>query len=126
MTESNIGEISAQINTDDNSITWTIPELSSGQTATVQYTLRLKENFDSGIVGDILDTNEKVDITYNDYDNVGQSKTSDVTPKLLLEEPPAVLPKAGTTILIGFTILATGLLIFSIVRLAVINNKMKH
>ena len=126
VTESNIGEISAQINTDDNSITWTIPELSSGQTATVQYTLRLKENFDSGIVGDILDTNEKVDITYNDYDNVGQSKTSDVTPKLLLEEPPAVLPKAGTTILIGFTILATGLLIFSIVRLAVINNKMKH
>lgn len=126
VTESNIGEISAQINTDDNSITWTIPELSSGQTATVQYTLRLKENFDSGIVGDILDTNEKVDITYNDYDNVGQSKTSDVTPKLLLEEPPAVLPKAGTTILIGFTILATGLLIFSIVRLAVINNKMKY
>lgn len=126
VTESNIGEISAQINTDDNSITWTIPELSSGQTATVQYTLRLKENFDSGIVGDILDTNEKVEITYNDYDNVGQSKTSDVTPKLLLEEPPAVLPKAGTTILIGFTILATGLLIFSIVRLAVINNKMKH
>ncbi len=126
VTESNIGEISAQINTDDNSITWTIPELSSGQTATVQYTLRLKENFDSGIVGDILDTNEKVEITYNDYDNVGQSKTSDVTPKLLLEEPPAVLPKAGTTILIGFTILATGLLIFSIVRLAVINNKMKY
>lgn len=126
VTESNVGEISAQINTDDNSITWTIPELPSGQTATVQYTLRLKENFDSGIVGDILDTNEKVEITYNDYDNVGQSKTSDVTPKLLLEEPPAVLPKAGTTILIGFTILATGLLIFSIVRLAVINNKMKH
>lgn len=126
VTESNVGEISAQINTSDNSITWTIPELSSGQTATVQYTLRLKENFDSSIVGDILDTNEKVEITYNDYDNVGQSKTSDVTPKLLLEEPPAVLPKAGTTILIGFTVLATGLLIFSIVRLTVINNKMKH
>lgn len=126
ITESNVGEISAQIDTSDNSITWTIPELSSGKTAIVQYTLKLKENFDSSIVGEILDTNERVDITYNDYDNVEQSKTSDVTPKLLLEEPPAVLPKAGTTILIGFAILASGLLIFSIVRLAVINNKMKH
>ncbi len=126
VSDTNIGEISAEIDSTDNSITWTIPELASGQTATVQYTLKLKENFDSSIVGKILDTNEKVDITYNDYDGVAQSKTSNITPKLQLAEPPAELPKAGTAILIGFAVIATGLLIFSITKLTILNNKMKH
>lgn len=126
ISNANIGEISAEVNTDDNSITWTIPELASGQTATVQYSLKLKENFDSSIVDKILDTNEKVDITYNDFDGTEQSKTSDVTPKLRLTEPPAVLPKAGTTLLIGFCALAIGLLIFSFAKLSILNNKMKH
>ena len=126
VSDANIGEISAEVDTSDNSITWTIPQLASGQTATVQYTLKLKEDFDSSIVGKILDTNEKVDITYNDFDGVEQSKTSDVTPKLRLTEPPAVLPKAGTTLLIGFGVLAIGLLIFSFIKLKTLNNKMKY
>ena len=126
VTDANIGEISAEVNTNDNSITWTIPELASGQTATVQYTLKLKENFDSSIVDKILDTNEKVDITYNDFDGTEQSKTSDVTPKLRLTEPPAELPKAGTTLFIGFGILAIGLLIFSFIKMKNLNDKMKY
>ena len=126
VSDANIGEISAEVDTSDNSITWTIPELASGQTATVQYTLKLKEDFDSSIVDKILDTNEKVDITYNDFDGTEQSKTSDVTPKLRLTEPPAVLPKAGTTLLIGFGVLAIGLLIFSFIKLQILNDKMKY
>ena len=126
VSDANIGEISAEVDTSDNSITWTIPELASGQTATVQYTLKLKEDFDSSIVNKILDTNEKVDITYNDFDGTEQSKTSDVTPKLRLTEPPAVLPKAGTTLLIGFEVLAIGLLIFSFIKLKTLNDKMKY
>ena len=126
VSDANIGEISAEVDTSDNSITWTIPELASGQTATVQYTLKLKEDFDSSIVNKILDTNEKVDITYNDFDGTEQSKTSDVTPKLRLTEPPAVLPKAGTTLLIGFGVLAIGLLIFSFIKLQILNDKMKY
>ena len=126
VSDANIGEISAEVDTSDNSITWTIPELASGQTATVQYTLKLKEDFDSSIVNKILDTNEKVDITYNDFDGTEQSKTSDVTPKLRLTEPPAVLPKAGTTLLIGFGVLAIGLLIFSFIKLKTLNDKMKY
>ena len=126
VSDANIGEISAEVDTYDNSITWTIPELASGQTATVQYTLKLKEDFDSSIVNKILDTNEKVDITYNDFDGTEQSKTSDVTPKLRLTEPPAVLPKAGTTLLIGFGVLAIGLLIFSFIKLKTLNDKMKY
>ncbi len=125
VSESNIGTISATVDTTNNSITWTIPELASGETATVQYKLKLKENFDSSIVDKILNTNEKVDITYEDYDGQEQSKTSDVSPKLKLAEPPATLPKAGTTTLLIAGFLIIGLLAFSLTKLAIINKKMK-
>lgn len=123
--KANIGEISAKVDTTNNSITWTIPELASGQTATVQYKLKLKQNFDSNIVGKILNTNEKVDLSYNDFDNNKQEKTTDVTPKLKLAEPPAQLPKAGlNSILVGIIII-TVLAIFFFVRFKKLNNDMK-
>lgn len=123
VSDANIGEISAQVDPTDNSITWTIPELASGQTATVQYTLKLKEDFNSSIVGQLLDTNEKVDITYKDFNNNDQAQTSDVTPVLRLTEPPAVLPKAGmTTILITVGVAVVALLIFSFIRLSQLRN----
>lgn len=123
--KANIGEISAKIDTTNNSITWTIPELASGQTATVQYKLKLKQNFDSNIVGKILNTNEKVDLSYNDFNNNKQEKTTDVTPKLKLAEPPAQLPKAGlNSILVGIIII-TVLAIFFFVRFKKLNNDMK-
>ncbi len=126
VSEANIGTISTQVNTEDNSITWTIPELHPGETATVQYTLKLKENFDSSIVGKILDTNEKVDITYTDFDGNPVSDTSNVTPKLRLSEPPATLPKAGTPIMIALFVVGAGLFIYSLVKLTVTNKNMKQ
>ena len=117
VTEANIGEVTTEINKEDNSITWTIPELKSGETATVQYKLKLKEDFDSNIVDKLLDTNEKVDITYNNFNNEPQEKTSDVTPVLRLTEPPKELPKAGITTMIIGLVIATGLLVFSIIKL---------
>lgn len=123
--DANIGTISAEVDKANNSITWTIPELKVGETATVQYKLKLKENFDSSIVGKILNTNEKVDLDYTDYNNSEQSKTSDVTPKLKLAEPPAVLPKTGlTTIIIAGSALLL-ILTFFAVKILMINNKMK-
>ena len=118
VSDANIGNISAEIDKTDNSITWTIPELANGETATVQYTLKLKQNFDSNIVDKLLDTNEKVDISYTDFNGETKNDTSDVTPVLKLTEPPAILPHAGiTTILITFGILAIGLFIFSFIKL---------
>ena len=118
VSDANIGEISAEVDKTDNSITWTIPELKNGETATVQYTLKLKENFSSSIVDKLLDTNEKVDINYKDFDGNDKEDTSDVTPVLKLSEPPAQLPKAGiTTLLTALGAVATGLLIFSIIKL---------
>ena len=124
VTEANIGNISATIDKTNNSITWTIPELESGKTAIVQYKLKLKENFNSSIVDKIINTNQKVDLTYTDLDNKEQTKTSDVTPKLKLTEPPAVLPKAGTITLISLAVLSLGLLGYSITKLISVHKKM--
>ncbi len=124
VTDPTSGNISAQVDTSNNSITWTISELPMGETATVQYKLKLKENFNSSIVDKILNTNEKVDISYTDPNGNSQEKTSDVTPKLKLTEPPAVLPAAGKTILIGFITVASILLVFSIIKLVILNRKM--
>lgn len=125
VSEANIGEISATIDTTNNSITWTIPELEVGKTATVQYKLKLKEDFDSSIINKIIDTNEKVDLTYTDTDGNDDAKTSDVTPKLFLEEPPAELPKAGTPFIVALAVTAIGTLVFSFTKLVILNNKMK-
>lgn len=126
VSNANIGTISTKVDTSTNSITWTIPELKSGETATVQYKLKLKENFDSTIVDKILNTNEKVDINYTDSNGSTQAKTSDISPKLKLTEPPAVLPKAGSTTLIVLGILIGGLLVFSLSKVVIINYKMKN
>lgn len=123
VSKANIGNISSTIDTKNNSITWTIPELTSGQTATVQYKLKLKENFDSSIIDKVLNTNQKVDIKYTDVDDKIQTKTSDISPKLLLEDTPVVLPKAGNITFIGFVVFATGLLIYTALQLLVFHKK---
>lgn len=126
VSQPNIGTISSEVNTENNSITWTITELKPGETATVQYTLKLKKDFDSSIVGKILDTNEKVDISYINLQGEEVSDTSDVTPKLKLTEPPVTLPKAGTPIIIALFTIGAGLFIYSFVRLTITNKNMKH
>ena len=99
---------------DDNKIVWSIDELKSGETATVQYTLTLKDNYDSSIVNKILDTNEKVDITYKDFDGTDKTKTSDETPKVRITVPlkgedkttaKTIIPNAGTITLISLSVL---------------------
>lgn len=117
VSEANIGKVSASVDKTNNSITWTIPELASGQTATVQYKLKLKKDFDSKIVGKILNTNEKVDISYTDFDNKKQNETTDITPKLKLAEPPVQLPKAGLSTIIKICIAALGITtIYSLIK----------
>jgi len=119
------GTISAKVDSSTNSITWTISELGSGETAVVQYKLKLKENFSSSIVDKILNTNQNVTVKYTDIDGTSKDVESDISPKLKLSEPPAVLPKAGTTIIVGFVIVASGLLIYSLINLTILNKKMK-
>lgn len=124
ISKATIGNITSTIDTTNNSITWTIPELASGQTATVQYKLKLKEDFDSAIVNKILNTNQKVDLDYTDFNDKEQTKTSDISPKIKLTEPPVVLPKAGTITFITISIIVGGLFIYSIIKLIILYHKM--
>ncbi len=117
VSKASIGTISASVDKTNNSITWTIPKLDVGETATVEYKLKLKEDFDSAIVDKLLDTNQKVDISYTGLNDKIESETSDITPKLKLSEPPAVLPQTGTIAFIGFSVLATILVVFSSIKL---------
>lgn len=120
--------ISSEINKDTNSITWTIPELETGKTLNVQYTLTLKDNFNEKIIGEILNTNKNVDIVYKDFNGTEQSQKSDVTPKIKLsnikvEEPiddtkaPEELPKTGTTTFILFVLMSSIITIIFAIRL---------
>lgn len=115
--------ISSKIDKETNSITWTIPELKAGETLKVQYTLTLKDTFDEKIINQILDTNQKVEINYKDFDNTAKTTKSDVTPKIKLTEvkqevpkteptqdntkAPEELPKTGAPMLVGFVAIAS-------------------
>ncbi len=131
------GNISAKVDEKNNSITWTIPELSNGETATVQYKLKLKENFDSKIVDKVLNTNKKVDITYKDFDEKEQKKTSDISPKIKLTEPPVTpkqdpteapkeMPKAGKITTFSACVIILGVATFSFVKYTDLKNKTKY
>lgn len=117
-------ELSAKISEDKKTIIWDITKLNPGESQIIKFDLTLKDNFDESIIDKILDTNEKVDITYNDFDGTDKSKTSDVTPKIKLiavpqPEPPkddsiapTPIPDAGSQILTFVFIFVIGLSIF--------------
>ena len=102
--------LSAIISNDSRTITWNIDKLAPGESQILKFDLVLKDNFDESIIQQILDTNEKVDITYKNFDGTDNSKTSDVTPTIRLvavsqPEPPkdtttapTPLPNAGSPI----------------------------
>lgn len=138
------GTISAKIDTENNCIIWTIDSLENGETAVVQYTLTLKDDYSEDIVDVILDTNEKVDITYNDFDGTEKNKTSDETPKVRItetvteepeEEPeeivedttvaPTILPYTGQHVLFAGIGIASIALVVSGTKYFLINRKMK-
>lgn len=99
----NLGEISQKVDTTDNSITWTIPELKEGETATVSYKLTLKDNYNKEIIDKILPTNTKVDLKGEDSDGKKYEKTSTESPKVrvLYEEQKdntianTIIPQTG-------------------------------
>lgn len=107
--------VSAEIDKETNSITWNLAELSAGQSAIIQYNLTLKEEFDETIIDKVLNTNEKVEINYTDFDNTKKTVDSDVTPKIKLTTPTEDntiakddLPQTGSPlIVVGFVCLVS-------------------
>lgn len=123
----NLDNVSAEVDPDTNSITWTIGELASGEKMNLQYTLTLKDTFDVDIIDDILDTNDKVDVTYTDPEipDEPQTETSEETPKIKVAEidpgpttdtttAPEPFPETGAPIILGvITIIAFAVIFFA-------------
>ncbi len=96
----NIGTVSQEIDTSNNSITWTIELLSEGETATLSYKLTLRDDYDTNIIEQILPTNTNVDIT---AENNGEEidVSSDVSPTIRVlydEEVIVTLPDDDNTV----------------------------
>lgn len=71
----NIGKVSEKVDYSDNSITWNIELLNSGEVATLSYKLTLKEDYNKEIVDKILPTNSKVELEYT-YENQKKQETA--------------------------------------------------
>ena len=113
--------VSAKIDTETNSITWNLAKLGANQSDMIQYRLTLKDEFDEKIIGEILNTNDSVEVTYKDFDGSSKTEKSDVTPKIKLtkiEVPvdntvaPEPIPKAGSPMVIAGMILAVAVAMF--------------
>lgn len=125
-----LSNISTTIDPETGCIIWNVAELSAGEVLTVKYTLTLKDEFDENIIGEILNTNLKLDVVYIDPDGKDQTKTSEESPKIRLneipvEEPPKQeeppkddtvapepLPNTGAPIIIGIISIITIATIF--------------
>ena len=105
LTDSNIGEVTAEVNTEDNSITWTIPSLGPGEVATFSYRLSLKNQFSSDIIGINLPTNENVEITYDENGTPGEAENDDAPIIALDVLPKGQIPQTG--IYTGLAIIGT-------------------
>lgn len=108
----NIGTVTDKIDTTDkNSITWTIPELNPGETATLTYRLALKETFDSSIIAINLPTNDDVTIDYLENGEKGETKHDDRCPVVILDvEAKKKIPQTGSN-----TWFTVGLLLTAVV-----------
>ena len=97
LTNPEIGNVTAEVNKNDNSITWTIDRLEPGQVATFIYRLTLKDTFSSDIVGLNLPTNENVTIDYKENDIPGDTVQNNKSPIVALDVPaPKDIPQTGS------------------------------
>lgn len=120
----NIGNVSTQIDKSDNSITWKIEVLKEDEVATLSYKLTLKDNFNKEILDEILPTNEKVDITYNEDGHVNSEDSPTVRVKE--EIPPQKedntiakdpIPQTGNNSFIALIVIAGTAIVLAIISI---------
>lgn len=112
LTNSTIGNVTPEINKDDNSITWTIDKLEPGETATFSYRLTLNDTVSSEIIGINLPTNKNVEITYEENGTPGKEE-NDKSPIIALDAlPKDTIPQTGiyTGLYITGIVIAVGLI----------------
>ena len=65
-------------------LSWNIPELKEGEKASLQYKLKLKENYNENIINVETPTNQKVTLSY--YKNQYGEEFSKVSPSIILKK----------------------------------------
>lgn len=71
-----------EITKNENVISWTIDNLDIGKSANLVYTLKLKDGYDTNIMEKIINTNEKVELNYNDLRGNNQNAQMLDTPQI--------------------------------------------
>lgn len=121
LTKPEKGEVSAEVDKTDNSITWTISKLDYGESATFTYRLTLKDSVDSDIIAKNLNTNKNVTINYKENGTAGEPKENDKCPVVILDMlPKTTIPQTGTNTPLVITLVALG---FAIATVSAINLK---
>ncbi len=81
-----IGEVSENIDSETNTITWDIETLKGEETATLKYKLKIKDMQNQELLNKVISTNEKVVLTYIDVQEENYTVTLESSPKIKLEE----------------------------------------
>ncbi len=120
----NIGEVSQEVDTSDNSITWNIELLNAGEVATLSYKLTLKDDYDKEIVDKILPTNTNVNIDYS-YNNTDGNSNSTVSPTVKVQYLESSkddtvakkpIPQTGLYETVLLVVLVIGIVSFAIIK----------
>lgn len=112
----------AQIDKNDNSITWIIPELKPNETKEVKYRLKLKPEVQKSVIGINLPTNKEVTIDYSENGEAKPPKKTTDTPVVALDIlPDKPLPNTGSYIL--YTTLISGGMVLLIGILNILKSK---
>ncbi len=118
LTKPEIGDVTAEVDKNDNSITWTISELKPGEQATFTYRLSLKDTFSSDIVGVNLPTNENITIDYKENGEDGDQVKDDRCPVVALDVPAKKeIPQTGSNTTIISSSLIAGAVVIAIFSL---------
>lgn len=118
----NIGTVSDEINTENNTIEWDIGTLRGDEVATLRYKLKIKNMNNEELLNKTITTNERVVLTYEDNEERAYTVTLSSSPRIQLsevtEEPnintsdndddttaPGNLPQTGIGISVGIGII---------------------
>lgn len=82
----NLGTVSESIDKTNKCITWDIDKLNGNEIATLKYKLKIKDMNNTALLNKNLVTNEKVVLTYNDYENTPHSAILTSSPIIQLIE----------------------------------------
>lgn len=76
------GTVIQKVDNNGSRLVWKIDILNGNDETSFKYKLKLRDNYNKDILKKELKTNEKLEMTYNDFRNKGKNTTIDSSPKI--------------------------------------------